>query len=93
MAQQPPVGQVLPTVKASQLYSDTPHTARLVRHTTHWTSGQTHHTLDEWSARSSDPYLTTQYTQQTDIHAHEEIQTRNPNKLEAADQRRRPRGQ
>ena len=41
--------------------------------------------LDEWSARRRDLYLTTQRTQQTNVHAAGGIRTRNPNKRSTAD--------
>jgi len=43
--------------------------------------------LDEWSARRRDPYLT---TLTTDIHAPGGIRIRNPSKREASDPRPRP---
>ena len=50
--------------------------------------------LDEWSARRRDLYLTTHTThkRQTDIHAPGRIRTPNASKRQAADPRLRPRG-
>ena len=48
--------------------------------------------LDEWSARRRDLYLTTQHSQQTDIHAPGGIRTRNFSRRAAADLRLRRRG-
>jgi hypothetical protein len=45
--------------------------------------------LDEWSARRRDFYLTTQLSQEKDIHAFGGIQTRSPSKRAAADLRPR----
>ena len=48
--------------------------------------------LNEWSARRRDLYLTTQHSQQTDIHAPGGIRTHNLSRRAAADVRLRPRG-
>jgi len=57
---------------------------RLDTHTHTHTHGRT--PLNEWSARRRDRYLhNTQQTQETDIHATGEIQTRNPSNGEAVD--------
>jgi hypothetical protein len=49
--------------------------------------------LDEWSASLRGRYLhSTQYSQETDIHAPGEIRTRNPSKPTAPDSCLRPRG-
>jgi len=48
--------------------------------------------LDEWSARRRDLYLTTQHSQQTDIHAPGGIWTHDLSRRAAADLRLRPRG-
>jgi hypothetical protein len=57
---------------------------------THTTVGRT--PLDEGSARRRDLYLTTEHSQQTNIHARGEIRTHDPSKRSAAGQRLRPRG-
>ena len=49
-------------------------------------------TLDEWSARRRDLYLTTQLSQVAGIHAPGGIRTRSPFKRAAADSRLRSRG-
>ena len=49
-------------------------------------------TLDEWSVRRRDLYLTTQHSQQTKIHAPGGIRTHNLSGRAAADLRLRPRG-
>jgi hypothetical protein len=49
-------------------------------------------TLDEWSARRRDLYLTT-HTQQTNIHAPGAIRTHDRNRRAVVDLRLRPRGQ
>jgi hypothetical protein len=57
----------------------------------HTTLGRT--PLDEWLARRRDLYLATHNThKRRDIHAPDEIRTRNPNKRQAADPPLRPRG-
>jgi hypothetical protein len=71
LAQQPLVGQGLLITVASWWHSDAPHCRRT--------------TLDKWSAQRKDPYLTTQHSQETDIHASGGIQTHNPSKQTAAD--------
>jgi len=48
--------------------------------------------LDERSVRRRDLYLTKQCSQQTDIHAHGGIRTRNPSKRATTDPHLRPRG-
>jgi len=64
---------------------------RFLDHTRrHTTVGRT--PLDEWSARRRDLYLTTQYSQETEIHAPCGIWTHNQSKRAAADSRFRPRG-
>jgi len=54
------------------------------------TVGRTH--LDESSARLEDPYLTIQYSQQTDIHATRGIRTHNLSRRAVADLCLRMRG-
>jgi hypothetical protein len=50
--------------------------------------------LDEWSARSSDPYLqNTEQTQQTNIHGYSGFRTRDPRNRGDAELRRRLNGQ
>jgi hypothetical protein len=57
----------------------------------HWhTLGRT--PLDEGSACGRDLYLTTQHSQETDIHVSDRIRTRNPSRRAAAHPRLRPRG-
>jgi hypothetical protein len=56
----------------------------------HTTLGRT--SLDEWSARRRDLYVTTQHSQKTAIHAPGENRTLKPSKRAAADPRLRPRG-
>jgi hypothetical protein len=56
----------------------------------HATIGRT--SLDEWSARHKDLYLTTHSTHKRDIHPHCGIRTRNPKKRAATGPRLRPRG-
>jgi hypothetical protein len=56
----------------------------------HITLGRT--SLDEWSARRRELYLTTHNTHETDIHAPRGIRTRNPRKRAAANPHLRPRG-
>jgi len=48
--------------------------------------------LNEWSAQRRDLYLTTQHSQETNIHAPGGIRTHNPIKRTAANPRPRPRG-
>jgi len=47
---------------------------------------------DEWSARRRDLYLTTQYLQETDIHAPDGIRTHSQSRRAESDSRLRPRG-
>ena len=56
----------------------------------HATLGRTH--LDEGPARRRDLYLTTQHSQQTDIHVPGGMRTHNPSNRAAADPRLRPHG-
>jgi hypothetical protein len=77
MAQEPPKAQLLPSIEASRLHSDTPHSVGLP-----WTSDQ--------SEAETSPWLNT--TQQTYIHAAVSIRTLNPSKPVAAETRLRPRG-
>jgi hypothetical protein len=62
--EQPLVGQGLLIIEASQSYSDTPHLLRLL-----WTSNQPNESLLPDN---------TQHLQETDIHAHGGVRTRNP---------------
>jgi hypothetical protein len=48
-------------------------------------------TLDEWSVGRRDLYLTTQHSQETDIHAPGGIRTHNPSKRATVDRRLIPR--
>jgi hypothetical protein len=56
----------------------------------HTTFGRT--PLDEWSARRRDFYVTTQHSQERDIHVPGGIRTRNPSKRMVEGPRFRPRG-
>jgi hypothetical protein len=56
----------------------------------HTTVGRT--SLDEWSARRRDLYLTTHTTQQTNIHAPSGIRTRSPSRRTSTDLRLRSLG-
>jgi hypothetical protein len=62
----------------------------MVTHIRHTTIGRT--PLDEGPARRRDLYLTTQYSQETDIHALGGIRAHDPSKRAAVDPRLRPHG-
>jgi hypothetical protein len=78
LAQQPPVSQDI------LIFKFLDHTQR------HTTVGRT--SLDEWSARRRDLYLTVQHSKQTDSQAQAGIRNHNLSKRAAADARLRPRG-
>jgi hypothetical protein len=80
VVQQPLVGQGLHIIGASRSHS--------VKHTALSSTP-----LDEWSSRRRGLYLTTQHSQEADIHAPGGIRTHNPSKRAAADPRLRQRGQ
>ena len=86
MAQQPPVGQVLLIHMVSR--HNSPQWARSSSFTwfldhTHWRTTVGRTSLDEWSARCKDHYLTshTQDSQQTYVHAPCGIRTHNLSRL------------
>jgi hypothetical protein len=61
---------------------------------TKWHTTVCRTSLDWWSARRTDLYVTTHTrSQETNIHAHDGIQTGNPRKRSAVDPRLRPLGQ
>ena len=80
-----------PCGAATQRGSWPPHSRGFLDHTQRRTT-VSRTPLDEWSARGRDLYLTTQHSQQTNIHALGGIRTHDLSRRAAADLRPRPRG-